>query len=87
MIDGQAIKPTRMFRIPYDRAEGMAVSRHAREMCGLFRFPYQAIVLPLYGSEVARLRKGAMPIGCVNQPWAGPLLVWYPEGNWTEVCG
>jgi hypothetical protein len=37
-----------------------------------------------YGWEHRRLRQGEMPIGCLNQPWTGPAVVWYPEGNWIS---
>lgn len=74
-----------IIRIPHDRAMDMMISRHARECCMHFGVPYQARLLPLYRPEVRRLQAGDAPIGCLNQLWSGPLLVWYPDGNWMEV--
>ena len=76
---------TTTFRMSYEQAARTEVSKRAQEAAAFFRFPYQAIRLPLYGDEIARLRRGAMDIGCLNQPWAGPLLVWYPEGDWVSI--
>lgn len=82
MIDGSAIRPRQIFRIPYERAADMHVSRTAQDRCRFFGVPYQACVLPGYGAEVRRLTRESMPIGCLNQAWSGPVLVWYPEGDW-----
>lgn len=73
------------FRMSGADAAATDVSMRARECCAHFQFPYQAVLLPGYRGEVTRLRRGAMEIGCLNQPWAGPLLVWYPEGDWVSA--
>lgn len=82
MIDGNAIRPRQIFRIPYERAADMSISRHARDCCRIFGVPYQACVPAGYRPEVRRLTASGMPIGCLNQTWSGPVLVWYPEGDW-----
>lgn len=88
MIDGAAMRPTTTLRIPHDMATDMEVSRRAQEACRFFGAPYAAVVLSLYGPEIRRLspyraaRHAPLPIGCLNQEWSGPLLVWYPEGDW-----
>jgi|694.fasta_scaffold01565_54 hypothetical protein len=35
-----------------------------------------------YGWEHRRLGPSDLPLGCLNQPWIGPAVVWYPAGNW-----
>jgi hypothetical protein len=32
--------------------------------------------------ESYRIGPADLPIGCLNQDWSGPALVWYPAGNW-----
>ena len=78
------MRVTKFFRIPHHRAADMEASRRALECCQHFGVPYQACVLPGYRPEVRRLRSGDMPIGYLNQDWPGPLLVWYPCGDWTQ---
>jgi hypothetical protein len=73
------------FRMTYEEAARQPVSVRAQECCAHFGYPYQAIVVPNYRPEVARLRRGACEVGCLNQHWAGPLLVWYPEGDWVSA--
>ena len=36
--------------------------------------------------ECYQIGHATTPIGCLNQNWSGPALVWYPEGNWMEVA-
>ncbi len=36
--------------------------------------------------ESYRIGQADPPVGCLNQNWSGPALVWYPEGNWMEVA-
>jgi hypothetical protein len=74
-----------IFRIPYERAVDMEIARRAREACVRFGVPYAARVLPNYHPELGRLRQGDLPIGCLNQSWSGPLVVWYPEGDWFDI--
>lgn len=78
------LPPRLIIKIPHHRAADMEVSRRAMECCLHFGVPYQANVLPGYRPEVRRLGKGGMPIGCLNQTWTGPMLVWYPCGDWTQ---
>ena len=33
--------------------------------------------------ECFRIGSQDLPVGCLNQDWPGPALVWYPAGNWT----
>jgi hypothetical protein len=73
-----------IFRMSAERAEALMASRRAREACVHFGVPYAARMLPLYRDEITRLKPGILPVGCLNQAWPGPVVVWYPEGNWIN---
>jgi len=64
-------------------AEGEAAARCA-ELASFFGVPYAlyAVWGNRYSWERRRLRQSDPPIGCLNQPWSGPAVVWYPAGNW-----
>lgn len=74
------------FRMSYQDARDLPASVRARECCVFFGAPYAAISLGIYGSEVRRLghKNGLLPAGCLNQDWPGPMIVWYPEGDWLQ---
>lgn len=73
-----------IFRMSASRAAELDVSQRALDRCRFFGVPYAAMLLPAYGDEVVRLRFARQPVGCLNQPWSGPVVVWYPDGDWIN---
>jgi hypothetical protein len=57
------------------------------ELAAFFGVPYalHKVWGTIYGWEHRRLQPSDLAIGCLNQPWAGPAVVWYPEGDWVSA--
>lgn len=76
------------FRMSHADACALPASVRAMECCAFFGVPYAARS-GYYGAEVRRLSgtNGQHTVGCLNQDWSGPMVVWYPEGDWLRRAG
>jgi hypothetical protein len=61
-------------------------SERTRELACFFGVP--CVLRSVWGTssgfEHRRMQPEDIPVGCLNQPWVGPAVVWYPEGDWVS---
>ena len=80
-MDGNAIRPRHIYKMTWQEVSNLYLFERALNRCEFFGLPY-GIRSTTNGQELCRLAREPLPIGCLNQPWAGPLVALYPEGNW-----
>lgn len=73
------------WRVDWRDAVSSERSATCRDRVQFFGCPY-GVKSIAYGTEVRRVGKTCAPIGCLHQHSELPMIVWYPEGNWMEVC-